>query len=79
MQINQEKTRIPILSKQKVKIRKGCNELNEKFIGLEGEIIKKTIDFAGVGLNGEVLSGFSVKLKKFKKTMLFYEDELVLI
>lgn len=66
-------------TKQKIKIRNGSHFLDKKYIGLEGYITKLYCDFAGVNSNCEILKGYKVKLKGYRKEMMFYEDELEIL
>lgn len=63
-------------TKQKVQIRHASHYLDKKYIGLTGVIEKELTGIMGVNSIGEILKGYKVKLKGYKKQMMFYEDEL---
>jgi hypothetical protein len=79
MRKKQDKTQTPGTKKQNVRIRHGSHYLDKKYIGVEGVIEKQIMEMMGVNSNGEILAGYKVKLKGYKKSMMFYEDELEMI
>ncbi len=67
------------MKKQKVRIHRGDHFLDQKYIGCEGVILSQTHDVASIDEQGHTLKGFRVQLKKYKKPMMFYENELTRI